>query len=134
MAPATRASLDQKLAMAKRCSHEGVVAGAKAAVVAGFAAAVPTVSILFLVYRVTSVVFSSGPSVEPSLLASVGQRSDAAMGEVQPQPHSSSSHRLHSCRNGILHCCRQDCAGSRQEELLQGCLPRQQQCLRSGLD
>uniref|UniRef100_A0A6N2MCT3 Uncharacterized protein n=1 Tax=Salix viminalis TaxID=40686 RepID=A0A6N2MCT3_SALVM len=25
------ASLDQKLAMAKRCSHEGVVAGAKAA-------------------------------------------------------------------------------------------------------
>ncbi|KAK3029108.1 hypothetical protein RJ639_039252 [Escallonia herrerae] len=28
------ASLDQKLAMAKRCSHEGVVAGAKAAVLA----------------------------------------------------------------------------------------------------
>nr|XP_009391602.1 PREDICTED: early nodulin-93-like isoform X2 [Musa acuminata subsp. malaccensis] len=44
MAPATRASLDQKLAMAKRCSHEGVVAGAKAAVVAGFAAAVPTLA------------------------------------------------------------------------------------------
>ncbi|BAT76384.1 hypothetical protein VIGAN_01437600 [Vigna angularis var. angularis] len=27
------ASLDQKLALAKRCSHEGVMAGAKAAVV-----------------------------------------------------------------------------------------------------
>ncbi|KAJ8500471.1 hypothetical protein OPV22_011023 [Ensete ventricosum] len=37
-------SLDQKLAMAKRCSHEGVVAGAKAAIVAGFAAAIPTLA------------------------------------------------------------------------------------------
>ncbi|KAG6473894.1 hypothetical protein ZIOFF_067812 [Zingiber officinale] len=44
MAPVTLASIDQKLAMAKRCSHEGVVAGAKAAAVAGVAAAVPTVS------------------------------------------------------------------------------------------
>nr|AIE16049.1 early nodulin 93 protein [Elaeis guineensis] len=41
MGPVTRSSLDQKLAMAKRCSHEGVVAGAKAAVVASVAAAVP---------------------------------------------------------------------------------------------
>ncbi|CAI0629147.1 unnamed protein product [Linum tenue] len=38
------ASLDQRLAMAKRCSHEGVVAGAKAAVLAGIATAIPTVS------------------------------------------------------------------------------------------
>ncbi|MFS7936150.1 putative early nodulin 93 ENOD93 protein [Helianthus anomalus] len=38
------ASFDQKLAMAKRCSHEGVVAGAKAAVVATIATAIPTVS------------------------------------------------------------------------------------------
>ncbi|KAL8152554.1 hypothetical protein V2J09_010314 [Rumex salicifolius] len=38
------ASLDQRLAMAKRCSHEGAVAGAKAAMVAGFAAAVPTIA------------------------------------------------------------------------------------------
>ncbi|KAF5741977.1 hypothetical protein HS088_TW09G00015 [Tripterygium wilfordii] len=38
------ASLDQKLAMAKRCSHEGVVAGAKAAIVASIAAAVPTLT------------------------------------------------------------------------------------------
>ncbi|RWV96912.1 hypothetical protein BHE74_00030551 [Ensete ventricosum] len=52
-------SLDQKLAMAKRCSHEGVVAGAKAAIVAGFAAAIPTVSILFLISRVTSSVVCS---------------------------------------------------------------------------
>ncbi|KAG6472097.1 early nodulin-93-like [Zingiber officinale] len=44
MAPVTLASIDQKLAMAKRCSHEGVVAGAKAAAVAGVAAAVPTLA------------------------------------------------------------------------------------------
>ncbi|XP_050215275.1 early nodulin-93-like [Mercurialis annua] len=37
-------SLDQKLAMAKRCSHEGVVAGAKAAIVAGIATAIPTLA------------------------------------------------------------------------------------------
>ncbi|XP_021764549.1 early nodulin-93-like [Chenopodium quinoa] len=37
-------SLEQRLAMAKRCSHDGVVAGAKAAVVAGIAAAVPTIA------------------------------------------------------------------------------------------
>ncbi|GMI81220.1 hypothetical protein HRI_001791300 [Hibiscus trionum] len=41
---ATLASLDQKLAMAKRCSHEGVVAGAKAAVVATIASAIPTLA------------------------------------------------------------------------------------------
>ncbi|ERN04490.1 hypothetical protein AMTRI_Chr05g62330 [Amborella trichopoda] len=38
------ASLDQKLAMAKRCSHEGVIAGAKAAVVASIATAIPTLA------------------------------------------------------------------------------------------
>ncbi|CAI0543029.1 unnamed protein product [Linum tenue] len=38
------ASLDQRLAMAKRCSHEGVVAGAKAAVLAGIATAIPTLT------------------------------------------------------------------------------------------
>ncbi|KAG8368688.1 hypothetical protein BUALT_Bualt15G0071700 [Buddleja alternifolia] len=38
------ASLDQKLALAKRCSHEGAMAGAKAAVVATIATAIPTVS------------------------------------------------------------------------------------------
>ncbi|KAG5027814.1 hypothetical protein JHK87_011328 [Glycine soja] len=41
------ASLDQKLAMAKHCSHgntEGVMAGAKAAVVATIATAIPTSS------------------------------------------------------------------------------------------
>ncbi|CAH9087996.1 unnamed protein product [Cuscuta europaea] len=37
------ASLD-KLAMAKRCSHEGVVAGTKAAVVATIATAIPTMA------------------------------------------------------------------------------------------
>ncbi|KAG4390620.1 hypothetical protein JHK82_011449 [Glycine max] len=37
-------SLDQKLAMAKRCSHEGVMAGAKAAVVATIATAIPTLA------------------------------------------------------------------------------------------
>ncbi|KAE8665367.1 Early nodulin-93 [Hibiscus syriacus] len=41
---ATLASLDQKLAMAKRCSHEGVVAGAKAAIVATIATAIPTLA------------------------------------------------------------------------------------------
>ncbi|XP_042442704.1 early nodulin-93-like [Zingiber officinale] len=44
MASVTRASMEQKLAMAKRCSREGVIAGAKAAVVASFAAAVPTLA------------------------------------------------------------------------------------------
>ncbi|XP_074588741.1 early nodulin-93-like [Curcuma longa] len=43
MASVTRASMDQKLAMAKRCS-QGVIAGAKAAVVASVAAAVPTLA------------------------------------------------------------------------------------------
>ncbi|KAL5836117.1 hypothetical protein ACOSQ4_015614 [Xanthoceras sorbifolium] len=38
------ASLDHKLAMAKRCSQEGVVAGAKAAVVATIATAIPTLA------------------------------------------------------------------------------------------
>ncbi|KAJ6403059.1 hypothetical protein OIU84_015053 [Salix udensis] len=38
------ASLDQKLAMAKRCSHEGVVAGAKAAALATIATAIPTMA------------------------------------------------------------------------------------------
>ncbi|KAK4604340.1 hypothetical protein RGQ29_012729 [Quercus rubra] len=38
------ASLDNKLAMAKRCSHEGVIAGAKAAVVATIATAIPTMA------------------------------------------------------------------------------------------
>ncbi|GMI92783.1 hypothetical protein HRI_002947600 [Hibiscus trionum] len=41
---ASLASLDQNLAMAKRCSHEGVVAGAKAAVVATIATAIPTLA------------------------------------------------------------------------------------------
>ncbi|XP_047324391.1 early nodulin-93-like [Impatiens glandulifera] len=38
------ASLDQRLAMAKRCSHEGVLAGAKAAMVASVATAIPTMA------------------------------------------------------------------------------------------
>ncbi|CAN6460008.1 unnamed protein product [Victoria cruziana] len=36
--------LDQKLAMAKRYGHEGVVAGARAAVVATVASAIPTLA------------------------------------------------------------------------------------------
>ncbi|KAK4438198.1 Early nodulin-93 [Sesamum alatum] len=40
----TLVSLDQKLALAKRCSHEGVMAGAKAAVVATIATAIPTMA------------------------------------------------------------------------------------------
>ncbi|TYJ29340.1 hypothetical protein E1A91_A06G062600v1 [Gossypium mustelinum] len=40
----TLASLDQKVAFAKRCSHEGVVAGAKAAIVASIATAIPTMA------------------------------------------------------------------------------------------
>ncbi|KAH0709996.1 hypothetical protein MTR67_053288 [Solanum verrucosum] len=35
-------SMDQKLALAKRCSHEGAKAGAKAAVFATVATAIPT--------------------------------------------------------------------------------------------
>ncbi|XP_057417501.1 early nodulin-93-like [Lotus japonicus] len=37
-------SLDQRLAIAKRCSHEGVMAGARAAVVASIATAIPTLT------------------------------------------------------------------------------------------
>ncbi|KAI5665230.1 hypothetical protein M9H77_24553 [Catharanthus roseus] len=37
------ASLDHKLAMAKTSSHEGVIAGAKAAALASILAAIPTV-------------------------------------------------------------------------------------------
>ncbi|RRT83980.1 hypothetical protein B296_00005687, partial [Ensete ventricosum] len=44
MSSVTRAGLDHKLAMAKRCAHEGVMAGAKAAVVASVAAAIPTLA------------------------------------------------------------------------------------------
>ncbi|KAJ3671209.1 hypothetical protein LUZ60_008635 [Juncus effusus] len=44
MASVTRSSLDQRLALAKRCSHEGVMAGAKAAVVATVATAIPTLA------------------------------------------------------------------------------------------
>ncbi|KAI3781893.1 hypothetical protein L2E82_11921 [Cichorium intybus] len=42
------ASFDKKLAMAKSCSHEGVVAGAKAAVLATVATAIPTVRLALL--------------------------------------------------------------------------------------
>ncbi|AQL02218.1 Early nodulin 93 [Zea mays] len=38
----SRASLDQKLALAKRCSREATLAGAKAAAVATIASAIPT--------------------------------------------------------------------------------------------
>ncbi|CAL9117769.1 unnamed protein product [Musa textilis] len=44
MSSVTRAALDQKMAVAKRCAHEGVMAGAKAAVVASVAAAIPTLA------------------------------------------------------------------------------------------
>ncbi|KAG6406786.1 early nodulin-93-like [Salvia hispanica] len=37
-------SVDQKLALAKRCSQEGALAGAKAAVIATIATAIPTVA------------------------------------------------------------------------------------------
>ncbi|PUZ62265.1 hypothetical protein GQ55_4G342900 [Panicum hallii var. hallii] len=44
MSTVTRASLDQRLAMAKRCSREATLAGAKAAAVATVASAVPTLA------------------------------------------------------------------------------------------
>ncbi|RLM54369.1 early nodulin-93-like [Panicum miliaceum] len=44
MSTVTRASLDQRLAMAKRCSREATLAGAKAAAVAAVASAVPTLA------------------------------------------------------------------------------------------
>ncbi|KAK1604179.1 hypothetical protein QYE76_027852 [Lolium multiflorum] len=44
MSTVTRAYLDQRLAMAKRCSREAAMAGAKAAAVATVAAAVPTLA------------------------------------------------------------------------------------------
>ncbi|KAK4757009.1 hypothetical protein SAY87_007136 [Trapa incisa] len=89
------ASLDQKLVMAKRYAHEGVIAGTRAAIVAGIATAIPTVS---------------------------GECKDAAMGKGQPQPHSSSSHHLHSCWVSLLHCCRQDSLEDSKEEFLQASL------------
>ncbi|KAK3128351.1 hypothetical protein QOZ80_6BG0460400 [Eleusine coracana subsp. coracana] len=44
MANVSRASLDQKLALAKRCSREATLAGAKAAAVATVASAIPTLA------------------------------------------------------------------------------------------
>ncbi|CAN6179472.1 unnamed protein product, partial [Urochloa humidicola] len=44
MSTVSRASLDQKLALAKRCSREATLAGAKAAAVATIASAVPTLA------------------------------------------------------------------------------------------
>uniref|UniRef100_A0ACD6ADN0 Uncharacterized protein n=1 Tax=Avena sativa TaxID=4498 RepID=A0ACD6ADN0_AVESA len=44
MSTVTRAYLEQRLAVAKRCSREAAMAGAKAAVVATVAAAVPTLA------------------------------------------------------------------------------------------
>ncbi|XP_057967184.1 early nodulin-93-like [Malania oleifera] len=44
-----QAALDQKLALAKRCSHESAKAGARAAVLATIASAIPTMaSVRFL--------------------------------------------------------------------------------------
>ncbi|XP_057536625.1 early nodulin-93-like [Amaranthus tricolor] len=40
----SEASYDQRLAMAKQYSHEGVVAGAKAGLVAGVITAIPTIA------------------------------------------------------------------------------------------
>ncbi|XP_074284457.1 early nodulin-93-like [Silene latifolia] len=39
-----RPTYDERLALAKQCSHEGVIAGAKAAVVAGVVSAIPTIA------------------------------------------------------------------------------------------
>ncbi|GJN00972.1 hypothetical protein PR202_ga18199 [Eleusine coracana subsp. coracana] len=44
MSTVTRASLDQKLALAKRCSREATLAGTKAAAIATVASAVPTLA------------------------------------------------------------------------------------------
>ncbi|XP_066372253.1 early nodulin-93-like [Miscanthus floridulus] len=44
MSTVSRASLDQKLALSKRCSREATLAGAKAAAVATIASAIPTVA------------------------------------------------------------------------------------------
>ncbi|KAG2609310.1 hypothetical protein PVAP13_4KG029616 [Panicum virgatum] len=44
MSTVSRASLDQKLALAKRCSREATLAGAKAAAVATIASAIPTLA------------------------------------------------------------------------------------------
>ncbi|KAL6878380.1 hypothetical protein ACP4OV_012550 [Aristida adscensionis] len=44
MSTVSRASLDQKLALAKRCSREATFAGAKAAAVATIASAIPTLA------------------------------------------------------------------------------------------
>ncbi|XP_048490394.1 early nodulin-93 [Beta vulgaris subsp. vulgaris] len=42
--PSESSLADQRLAMAKQYSHEGVVAGAKAAIVAGVVTAIPTIA------------------------------------------------------------------------------------------
>ncbi|KMT02924.1 hypothetical protein BVRB_8g195000 [Beta vulgaris subsp. vulgaris] len=42
--PSKSSLTDQRLAMAKQYSHEGVVAGAKAAIVAGVVTAIPTIA------------------------------------------------------------------------------------------
>nr|BAF63494.1 nodule protein Dg93-like protein [Potamogeton distinctus] len=44
MTSVSRSAMDQQMALAKRCSHEGIKAGVKAAVVATVASAIPTLA------------------------------------------------------------------------------------------
>lgn len=93
------ASIEQKLALARRCSHEGAIAGAKAAIVATIATAIPTVSCcMYLpvrhIYDLLILLISSS-FIHPSDAFSVGKCKNAAMGKSQPQSHRSSSHNLY---------------------------------------
>uniref|UniRef100_A0A0E0DWN7 Uncharacterized protein n=1 Tax=Oryza meridionalis TaxID=40149 RepID=A0A0E0DWN7_9ORYZ len=91
MATVTRAHLEQRLALAKRCSREANIAGVKAAAVATIASAVPTVT---------------------------GEREDAAMGEGQHQPDGSGADHLHGGRDGLLRRRRQEDPLAGEEALL----------------
>ncbi|KAF8364844.1 hypothetical protein HHK36_033176 [Tetracentron sinense] len=88
------ASLDQKLALAKRCSHEGVVAGAKAAVVATIATAIPTFASVRML---------------PWARANLN--------------HTAQLYNFLSGWCCILHSCRQDCFGIGTEKFLQARCP-----------
>ncbi|XP_022749720.1 uncharacterized protein LOC111299058 isoform X1 [Durio zibethinus] len=122
---ANLASLDQKLAMAKRCSHEGVAAGAKAAIVASMATAIPTLaSVRMLPWARTNLNHTA-----QALIISTGFH--------HHHPLFTSISRSSFCNNFLLlikfrlyysgwsclfYSCRQDRFGYGTEELLQACL------------
>ncbi|XP_073026867.1 early nodulin-93-like [Primulina eburnea] len=65
----TLASLDKKVAIAKRCAREGVIAGAKAAVYASIATAIPTLASVRMLPRARPYL---NPTAQALIISTVG--------------------------------------------------------------